>query len=163
MTSARRARNGNKYLPARAMDVSVDAAAALEFARAAMARHHFTPHGAITGGVWMFRYGTPIDEFFSDILGLGVFYRMIGRSDAYARIAVWTEPLATGTRLTVSLVTGIFQAPTVQTTITELIGDFTDAGVLIQAGEPFSGIDLPADSPGQPFPRRRAREEARGA
>jgi len=161
VNAARRARNGNKHLPARAIDVSCDAASALEFARVAMARHHFTPHGPVVEGAWMFRYSTLADEFLSDILGLGLIFRFFGRSNEHARIAVWTEPLPAATRVTVSLVTGIFQAPAVHSTITELIDDLSAAGVLLQAGEPFSGIDLPANSPGQPFPRRRARQEAR--
>ena len=107
------------------------------------------------------RYTPDTAAGWAAILGLGLIFRFFGRSNEHARIAVWTEPLPAATRVTVSLVTGIFQAPAVHSTITELIDDLSAAGVLLQAGEPFSGIDLPANSPGQPFPRRRARQEAR--
>ena len=161
-TRAARARRANKLFPAHWVDVTLDPAAALEFARAAMAAQHFTPHGAVSNGVWMFRYGTPVDDFFSDVLGLSLIYRLFGRSDEYARIAVWTEALPAGTRLTVSLLTGLSQAPAVHRAISELIASLSIAGVVLQVGEPFSGLDLPSASPGQPFPRRRARQEAKG-
>jgi len=160
--ATRRTRNANKHLPARWIDVSVDDASTHAVARAAMARRHYTPRGATIGGVALYQYGTLAREFFSDLLSLGLFARLAGRPDGYARIAVWTEPIDGGTRVSVSLVTGVFHAAALHATISELIQDFAATGALIRAGEPFSGLDLPPDSPGYPLAHRR-RSRARPA
>jgi hypothetical protein len=153
--ASRRTRNANRHLPARWIDVSADEATAHAVARAAMARRHYTPRGAVADGVALYQYGTLAREFFSDLLSLGLFARLVGRPDGYARIAVWTEPIDGGTRVSVSLVTGVFHAAALRTTIGELIQDFAAAGSLIRSGDAFSGLDLPPDSPGYPMAHRR--------
>lgn len=157
MSAASRARNANRHLPARWIDVAGDAASTHAFAHTAMARRGYTPRGRVDDGVAYYQYGTPARQFFSDVLSFGIVRRLLGRPDGYALLAVWTEPIAGGTRVTVSLVTGIFHAAAVHETLAELINDVDAAGALLQAGAPFSGIDLPAHSPGRPIAHGRSR------
>ncbi|MGY4857624.1 hypothetical protein [Cryobacterium sp. AP23] len=157
MSAESRARNATQHLPARWIEVSVDAAGAHESARVAMARHRYTPVGEVVDGVAQYQYGTLLTEFLSEIAGLPLILRLAGKPYGYAKIAVWTAPVPDGTRLTVSLLTGLFHAEELRRTIDDLIIGFGAAGTLLRTGEPFSGIDLPAESPGQPYAHRRWR------
>jgi hypothetical protein len=157
VSAATRARNANRHLPARWIDVARDAAGTHAFAHTAMARRGYTPRGPVDDGVAYYQYGTPVRQFFSDVLSFGIVRRLLGRPDGYALLAVWTEPVAGGTRVTVSLVTGLFHAAALHETLAELITDVDAAGALLQAGAPFSGINLPADSPGRPLAHGRSR------
>jgi hypothetical protein len=153
--ATRRARNGTKYLPARWMDVSADAATAHGFAHTAMTTHHYTQRGTVINGVAVYLYGTLLREFIFDALAVGLILRLMGRPDGFARIVVLTEPLENGTRVTVSLLDGVFHADHVRLTIEALIARFEERGMLRGTSEPFSGLDLPANSPGQPRPNRK--------
>jgi hypothetical protein len=152
--SARRARNGTKYLPARWIDVAADAATVHGFAHSAMTTHHYTQHGDISDGVAVYLYGTLLREFVFDLFAVGLILRLMGRPDGFARIVVFTEPVVNGTRVTVSLANGVFHADHVRLTIEALITRFEERGLLLGTSEPFSGLDLPGNSPGQPRPDR---------
>ncbi|WEO76311.1 hypothetical protein BJQ94_13180 [Cryobacterium sp. SO2] len=137
--------------------MSVDEATAHAFAHTAMAGRRYTPVGERVDGVVLYQYGTLLTEFLSEIAGLPLILRLAGRPYGYAKIAVWTEPAAGGTRVSVSLLTGLFHAEALRLTVDELIRAFDTAGTLLRAGEPFSGIDLPPASPGRPLAHRRWR------
>ena len=148
---------GLKYFPARWIDVSVDAARAHTLAADAMNRHRYTLRQQRTADVALFQYGTVAREFFWDFLGIDAIAFFRGLPSEWAQIAVWTEHIAGGTRIGVSLLDGLTHRTEVRATIEDLIEMARGEGVLLQVSEPFSGLDLPADSPGQPKPRRRRR------
>ena len=150
MSAATRAKRLNKAFPARWIDVAADAATAHDIARAVLERRRYRADATPTGGVLVYEYGTRLGEFIDDMYSLGLVAYLLGRPTGYGRVAVWTEAVDGGTRLTVSLVTGRNHARSVHEVIAELIHTVAATGLLVQAGEPFSGIDLPADSPGQP-------------
>jgi len=139
------------------MVVSVDAATAHEFARRAMERHHYKRAGTVTAGVASYQWGTLLLEFLSELAGFGLILRLMGRHDSYARFAVWTEAEGEHTRLSASMVTGLFHADDFRVATLELIEEFDEAGMLVSASAAFSGIDLPNDSPGRPLAHRRRR------
>jgi hypothetical protein len=166
MTKQGRQRNNAlKYFPACWVDVSTDAVAAHRVAAAAMVRRHYSVRSTASPDVVFYQYGTGAREFWWDVIGIDLIMRLMGRPDGWAQIAVWTTAVPGGTRIWVALIDGVFHADAVRSTIDELVIDVRAAGILIAVGEPFSGLDLPADSPGQPNPRRkrrlarRAREE----
>lgn len=145
----RRTRNGNKYLPARWIDVAADAATAHGFAHTALTRNHYKRRDAVTDGVAVYLYSTLAREFVFSMFAIGLVTRLMGRPDGFARVVVFTEPIANGTRLTVSLVDGVFHADNVRQSIEELITSVEDRGMLLGTSEPFSGLDLPQGSPGR--------------
>jgi hypothetical protein len=152
-----RAERVTRLLPARWIDVSVDAATAHEAVRAAMARRRYTPIGEVVNGVNYYRHGTLLSEFVSDVVGFSLITWLTGRPTGYAKFAGWTEPAPGGTRVNVSLVTGYAHAAWFRLTVDDLINGFGAAGTLLGTSDPFSGIDLPDGSPGQPLAHRRRR------
>jgi hypothetical protein len=154
----RQAKIALKYFPARWINVSVDAARAHHLAAVAMNRHRYTLREQRTPDVALFQYGTVAREFLWDFLGFDAVAFFRGLPTEWAQIAVWTEPVAGGTRISVSLLDGLTHRTEVRMTIEDLIEGFRAEGVLLQVSEPFSGLDLPADSPGQPKPHRRSRQ-----
>jgi hypothetical protein len=154
----RQSRSALKYFPARWIDVSVDAARAHDLAARALNRHRYTLREQRSPAVAFFQYGTPGREFLWDILGFDAVAFFRGLPTEWAQIAVWTEPVAGGTRISVSLVDGLTHRTEVRSTIDDLIADFRAEGVLLAVSDPFSGLDLPADSPGQPKPRRKRKQ-----
>jgi len=79
----------------------------------------------------------------------------MGRPNGWGRIVVFTEPADAATRVTISLTDGLQQRRNVRTLTAALIDTLTQRGILIATSEPFSSMDLPKDSPGQPYPSRR--------
>jgi hypothetical protein len=159
VSSAKRTARLNRQFPARWIDVAADAPTAHDFARAVLAGRHYRVEAAPAGAVLFYEYGTRLGEFLDDLYSLGVIAYLRGRPRGYGRVAAWTETIDGGTRLTVSLVTGYHHAKSVHAVIAEVIDAAAAAGVLTQVGAPFSGIDLPSDSPGQPAPGYRRRLE----
>jgi hypothetical protein len=157
MSAESRAERVTRMLPARWLDVSVDAATAHETVRTAMAVRRYTPVGSGVNGVAYYRHGTLLSEFLSDAVAFSLIKWLMKRPIGYAKFAVWTEPAAGGTRVTLSLVTGYAHAAWLRLTIDDLITGFGAAGTLVRTGEPFSGIDLPDGSPGRPLAHRRHR------
>lgn len=149
MNPAGRDRAVQKF-PARSMDLSLEANAAHEIVRATMIRHHYKPYGEIGAGVATYRFGSLAKEFLNQIVPLDLFSSMSGKQAGSAKIAAWTEPVPGGVRLTISLVTGILHAKEASQMAAELIEEFRAKGSLIRASEPFTGFDLPRDSPGRP-------------
>jgi hypothetical protein len=164
MTKQGRQRNNAlKYFPACWVDVSTDAAGAHRAAAIAMQRRHYSLRSSPSPDVAFYQYGTGAREFWWDVIGIDLIVRMMGRPDAWAQIAVWTTAVPGGTRIWVALIDGISHRDAVRSTIDELVTDVHAAGILLAVGEPFSGFDLPADSPGQPNPRRKRRLDRRGS
>ena len=130
-----------------------------DIARAVLERRRYRADATPTGGVLVYEYGTRLGEFIDDMYSLGLIAYLFGRPTGYGRVAVFTEAVDEGTRLTVSLVTGRNHARSVREVVAELIHTVAATGLLVQAGDPFSGVDLPSDSPGQPVPDYRRRQE----
>jgi hypothetical protein len=162
MTRQNRVRkNSLKYFPACWVEVATDAPTAHGAASVAMRRRHYSLREAASPEVLFYQYGTGAREFWWDVLGIDLVMRMMGRPNGWAQIAVWTTAVPGGTRIWVALIDGVFHADAVRSTIDELVNDVRAAGVLLAVGEPFSGFDLPAESPGQPNPRRKRRLDRR--
>jgi hypothetical protein len=159
VSAASRTARLTKQFPARWIDVAADAATAHDIARAVLVRRRYRVGAAPAGGVLVYEYGTRLGEFIDDMYSLGLIAYLFGRPTGYGRVAVFTEAVDGGTRLTVSLVTGRNHARSVREVVAELIHTVAATGLLVQAGEPFSGVDLPSDSPGQPVPGYRRRQE----
>jgi hypothetical protein len=153
-----------RQFPARWIDVAADQRTVHEVAGAVLTRRHYRADFPPVGGAVFYEYGTGLGEFIDDTCSLGLIAYLRGRPRGYGKVAVWTEAVQGGTRVTVSLVTGYHHAQSVHAVIAELIERVQSAGVLMQVSVPFSGIDLPADSLGQPAPgyrRRQVRKQAR--
>jgi hypothetical protein len=161
VSAASRTARLNRQFPARWLDVAADAATAHAFASAVLTRRHYRADTPPAGGAVIYEYGTRLGEFIDDMYSLGLIAYLRGRPRGYGRVAVWTEAVDGGTRMTVSLVTSHYHAKSVHAVIAELIESVTAAGVLLQVSAPFSGIDLPSDSLGQPAPGYRRRQERR--
>lgn len=150
-----------EHYPARSMEVSLGPASVHEVVLAAMTRQRYRLHGDVAAGVGIYRIGSAAKEFLNLVLPVEIFSTMAGKPHGSAEIAAWTVPAPGGVRLTLSLRTGFPHAVVVRSVAAELIDEFRANGVLIQASEPFTGLDLPPDSPGRPkhVPAgRRARE-----
>jgi hypothetical protein len=158
-SSASRTARLNRQFPARWIDVATDAATAHAFAGAVLTRRHYRADAPPAGGALFYEYGTRLGEFIDDMYSLGLIAYLRGRPRGYGKVAVWTEAIDGGTRVTVSLVTSHYHATSVHAVINELIDSVAAAGVLLRVSVPFSGIDLPADSLGQPAPGYRRRQE----
>jgi hypothetical protein len=150
---------GLKYFPARMITVSVDVARAHQLAAVAMGRHRYTLREQRTPGIAFFQYGTPGRAFVWDIIGFDAIAFFRGLPSEWAHIAVWTEPVADGTQIGVSLLEGLTHRNEVRSAIDDLIEDFRAEGALVRVSEPLSGFDLPADSPGQVRPKRKRKLE----
>lgn len=158
MTKADRQRKtALKYFPARWIDTATDAPSAHRAAAVAMERRHYSLRDAPSPDVALYQYGTVAREFWWGMVGIDFVMRVVGRPDGWAQIAVWTTAIPGGTRIGISLRDGVFHATAVRSTIDELVADLHATGTLLAVSEPFSGLDLPADSPGQPKPRRKRR------
>lgn len=160
MNPAGRARAAQQF-PARWMDVSLEEGKVYEIVQIAMKRHHYSPHGEVVTGAGLYQFGSPVKEIIYDVLPLDPWFRMLGIPIGWADIAAWMVPVPGGVRLTVSLVKGVFHSKVVSEMAAELVEEFRVNGALIQASEPFTGLDLPLDSPGRPAAHRK-RDRASG-
>jgi hypothetical protein len=159
VSAASRAARLNRQFPARWLVIAGDAATAHEFARVVLTRRHYRADAPPSGGALFYEYGTRLGEFIDDMYSLGLIAYLRGRPRGYGKVSVWTEAGTDGTRMTVSLVTSHYHAKSVHAVIAELIDSVTAAGLLVQVSAPFSGIDLPAESIGQPAPGYKRRQE----
>jgi hypothetical protein len=159
MSAASRSARLNRQFPARWIEVATDAETAHAFARAVLTKRHYRADTPPAGGAVCYEYGTRLGEFLDDMYSLGLIAYLRGRPRGYGKVAVWTEAVDGGTRVTVSLVTSHYHAKSVHAVIAELIDGITAAGMLLRVSAPFSGIDLPADSIGQPAPGYKRRQE----
>jgi hypothetical protein len=150
MTRTPKPASATEHLPARWLDISADPAAIHARTASAMRRHLYRAHGPVVDGIARYRYMSPGSEFLSDMASFGLILNILGRPDSFAELAAWTEPSPDGTRLTISLAHGIFHAKRVRAMIVEIIEEFRVDGSLVNASPPFSGLDLPLDSPGRP-------------
>jgi hypothetical protein len=165
MTSAaRRNRTRTKYLPARWIDVAADDATVHTIVAEVMVRGYYSQTGEVTAGVAIFEHGTQTREFWFDVLNADLILQLMGRPGGWGRVVAFTEPIAagptpaepapSGTRVTISLTDGLPHRNHVRRLIAEVIEAVGQRGILIGTSEPFTGIDLPQDSPGQPYPKR---------
>lgn len=152
---SRRSATAEQHYPARWIDVSVDAETAHAAVAAVVAQHDYSPTGTSAGDIRRYRFGSPGLEFLSDAVGFGLVLRALGRPDGWAELVAFTHAGDGGVRLTVSLVEGVFHARVVAAAIEEIVDTFRRDGVLVDSSEPFSGLDLPPDSPGRPRLHRR--------
>ena len=146
-----------EHYPARSMDVSMEPAAVHQIVGVAMARHRYRLCSDVSTGVGIYRTGSAAKEILNLVVPFEVFPFTAGRPHGSGEIAAWTEPAPGGVRLALSLREGFPHAVVVRAIAAELIEEFRANGVLIQASEPFTGLDLPPDSPGRPknIPKRR--------
>lgn len=157
---ARRSRYVDKARPARWIDVSADAATVHNLAREIMVSGHYAQTGEVTNGVAVYEHGTQSREFWFDVLGADLILFLMRRPFGWGRIVVFTEPASAAspesaqTRVTVSNTNGTYHAEGVHTLITKLVEALDQRGLLVGTSEPFSAVDLPQDSPGQPYPNR---------
>ena len=152
MTSTR---NGIKYLPARWIDVAADAETVHGIAHEVMVGGHYARSGDVVDGVAVYEHGTQWREYWFDVLNIDLVLQLMGRPNGWGRIVVFTEPADAATRVTISLTDGLQHRRNVRTLTAALIDTLTQRGILIATSEPFSSMDLPKDSPGQPYPSRR--------
>ena len=157
---AGRSRYADKARPARWIDVAADAATVHNLAREIMVAGHYAPRGEVTNGVAVYEHGTPTREFWFDVLGADLILLLMRRPFGWGRIVVFTEPASAAprelaqTRVTISHTNGTYQAAGVRTLIADVIEALSQRGILVATSEPFSALDLPQNSPGQPYPNR---------
>jgi hypothetical protein len=112
----------NRQFPARWIDVAADAGTAHALARSILIRRRYRADAALSGGVQFYEFSSPLLEFLDDIFSVGFLISLFrGGPSGYGKVAVWTEAVDGGTRLTVSLVAGHYHSTSVHGVIAELV------------------------------------------
>ena len=133
------------------MEVTADVPTIQQMVHSSLKKNHYSRDASSTDNIFRYYHGNLVTEMVSNATGWDLIKMMAGRPTGFGQIVAWVEATADGHRLSLSLTTGVAQAKFISIIFDELVAQFSGTGQLLRVSEPYSGMDLPLESPGRPL------------